>query len=241
MSKNPAISGRLKKVFSEVSTATIATALFKKGLKNQFIQEVQALKSPKKNMVGRAFTLRYIPAREDRNPIEVFQNPSHPQRVAVENCTVDDVLVIDSRRNPRAASAGSILITRLQQLGASGIVTDGGFRDCGELLEMDFPIYQNRPSAPTNLTLHEAIEIQGPIGCGEVAVFPGDLIVGDADGVMVIPREIEEEIANLCLKMTQYEDFVMQKVKEGSKIIGLYPLTQEPFIAAFDQWLNQQK
>ena len=177
----------------KVSTATIATCLFKLGLKYQFIQDVHPLTERKTNMVGEAFTLRYIPAREDLNPIRVFEDPEHPQRKAVETCPEGAVMVIDSRKDPRAASAGSILATRLMIRGAAGIVTDGGFRDSAEIAKLDIPAYHNRPSAPTNLTLHQAIDINVPIGCGDVAVFPGDVIVGDDDGVMVIPAHLADE------------------------------------------------
>lgn len=224
----------------QLSTATIATCLYKKGLKNQFVQGVQPLKKGKPTMVGLAYTLRYIPAREDLNPIEVFKNPKHLQRVAIEECPKGSVLVIDSRKNARAASAGSILVTRLMQRGAEGIVTDGGFRDSAEIAELDFPSFHKIPSAPTNLTLHQAIAINEPIGCGDVAVFPGDFIVGDDDGVMVIPSQIAEEVAEECLQMTLYEEFVMEKVKEGVSIIGLYPLTDEKLKIEYEQWKKKK-
>ena len=222
--------------FKKISTATIATYLFKKGLKNQFIQNVVPLHTHKNNMVGPAFTLRYIPAREDLNSIDVFQNPNHPQRVAIETCPKGSVLVIDSRQNARAASAGSILITRLMKRGAAGIVTDGGFRDSAEISNLSFPSYHKQPSAPTNLTLHQAIDINTPIACGDVAVFPGDLIVGDQDGVIVIPQHLINEVADACIDMTLFEDYVTQKVNEGHSIIGLYPPTNEEVLNDFKNW-----
>ena len=131
-----------------MSTATIATALFKAGFKNQFIQDVSPLKIKNKNMVGQAFTLRYIPAREDRNSIEAFKDPHHPQRVAVETCPVGYVMVIDSRKNARAASAGSILVSRLMIRGAAGIVTDGGFRDTSEIAASIFLFVSKQSLCP---------------------------------------------------------------------------------------------
>lgn len=219
-----------------VSTATVATLLFKKGLRNQFIQEVKPLAKGKPTMVGEAFTLRYIPAREDLNPITVFRDPKHPQRVAVETCPAGSVLVIDSRKDPRAASAGSILASRLMVRGAAGIVTDGGFRDSDEIAKLAMPAYHVRPSAPTNLTLHQAIDINVPIGCGDVAVFPGDVILGDDDGVMVIPAHLADEVADEALKMNTYEAFVMEKVMKGNSITGLYPLVSEEHKADFEEW-----
>ncbi|MBK5209282.1 MAG: ribonuclease activity regulator RraA [Flavobacteriaceae bacterium] len=230
------LTSNTREKLKQVSTATIATCLFKKGLKNQFIQNVQPLRLGKANMVGEAYTLRYIPAREDLNSINVFRDPNHPQRVAVENCPEGSVLVIDSRKDARAASAGSILVTRLMVRGVAGIVTDGGFRDTAEITVLNIPSYHQRPSAPTNLTLHQAIDINIPIGCGDVAVYPGDVLVGDDDGVMVIPANIVDEVADECVEMTIFEDFVLEKVNEGQSIIGLYPPTNENTLKAFSAW-----
>jgi len=219
-----------------VSTATICTALYKRGFRNQMIQDVQPLDPGKPTMVGEAFTLRYMPAREDLNPISVFQDRSHPQRKAVEECPPGAVFVIDSRKDPRAASAGNILVTRLQVRGVAGIVTDGGFRDAAEIAKLDIPSFHSRPSAPTNLTRHQAIDINVPIGCGDAPVFPGDVIVGDADGCVVIPAHLAEEIAGEAVEMTAYEDFVTEKVFEGRSIVGLYPATDEQSKVDFAAW-----
>jgi regulator of RNase E activity RraA len=219
-----------------VSTATLCTALFKRGLRNQFIQDVRPLNPGLPNMVGEAFTLRTIPAREDLNPISVFQDRAHPQRKAVETCPPGAVLVIDSRKDPRAASAGSILVTRLMVRGVAGVVTDGGFRDSPEIAQLAIPAYHCRPSAPTNLTLHQPLDINVPIGCGDVAVWPGDVVVGDAEGVVVIPAAIADEIAAEGLEMTAYEDFVTEQVRQGRSILGLYPPTDEQSRTDFAAW-----
>ena len=219
-----------------VSTATLCTALFKRGLRNQFIQDVHPVNPNTPTMVGEAFTLRYIPAREDLNALTVFQDPKHPQRDAVERCPAGAVLVIDSRKDARAASAGSILITRLMVRGVAGVVTDGGFRDSPELRVMPFAVYHQRPSAPTNLTLHQAIDIDVPIGCGDVAVFPGDVVVGDQEGVVVIPAHLADEVAQEAVEMTAFEDFVTEEVRKGRTIIGLYPPTQQKSKDDFEVW-----
>ncbi|GKT18411.1 ribonuclease activity regulator RraA [Acidovorax sp. SUPP2522] len=232
MPLNPATRDRL----ARVSTATLCTALFKKGLRNQFLQNVHPLRTGRANMVGEAFTLRYIPAREDLNTIDVFKNPDHPQRKAVEDCPPGAVLVIDSRKDARAASAGSILAARLMKRGVAGLVTDGGFRDTPEIAALDMPAYHQRPSAPTNLTLHQAIDINGPIACGDVAVFPGDVLVGDGEGVIVIPAHLADEIAAEATEMTAFEDFVTEKVLEGRSIIGLYPPTDPSVHGDFAAW-----
>ncbi|EJL50572.1 Demethylmenaquinone methyltransferase [Rhizobium sp. CF122] len=222
--------------FKKISTASIATALFKRGLRNQFIQGVVPVAPKADTMVGQAFTLRYIPAREDRNPITVFRNADHPQRVAMETCPPGHVLVMDARKDARAATAGSILITRLALRGAAGVVSDGGFRDAVGIGELDMPAYYAKPSAPTNLTHHEALDINVPIACGDVAVFPGDVLVGDRDGVMVIPAHLAEELAEECTAMESYEDFVLEQVKAGEAIIGLYPPTKDEHLAKYETW-----
>jgi len=219
-----------------VSTATLATALYKRGLRNQAIQDVRPLRPPSSSMVGVAYTLRYMPAREDLNPISVFQDPQHPQRKAVEECPPGAILVIDSRGDPRAASAGGILVRRLMVRGVAGVVTDGGFRDSAEIATLDIPAFHRRPSAPTNLTLHQAVDINVPIGCGDAPVFPGDVVVGDADGVIVVPKEIAVEIAQETTAMTVYEDFVIDMVAQGHSIVGLYPMTDKRNEALFAQW-----
>jgi regulator of RNase E activity RraA len=230
------LSNETRDKLKGVSTATLCTALFKRGLRNQFIQDVRPLKFKGENMVGEAFTLRYIPAREDLNPISVFQDHAHPQRKAVEECPEGAVFVIDSRKDARAASAGSILVTRLMVRGVAGIVTDGGFRDSPEIAELAIPAYHHRPSAPTNLTLHQALDINVPIGCGDVPVFPGDVVVGDGEGVIVIPAAIADEIATEAVEMTAFEDFVLSEVQGGRSILGLYPATDPQTKVDFEAW-----
>ncbi len=229
---NPETRAKLK----TVSTATLATALYKRGLRNQYIQDVRPLNPSHGPMVGEAYTLRYIPAREDLNPLSVFQNREHPQRKAVEECPEGAVLVIDSRKDARAASAGSILVTRLMKRGVAGIVTDGGFRDSPDIANLAIPAYHNRPSAPTNLSLHQALDINVPIGCGDAPVFPGDVVVGDADGVIVIPAHLAEEIADEAVEMTAFEDFVTEEVRKGRSILGLYPATDAQTPKDFAAW-----
>ncbi len=230
------LSDATRKKYEGVSCATLCTALFKRGLRNQFIQDVRPLSHKPKNMVGQAFTLRYIPAREDLNQITVFQNPQHPQRAAIEQCPPGHVMVMDSRKDARAASAGSILVSRLMVRGVAGVVTDGGFRDSPEIAELAMRSYHNRPSAPTNLTLHQALDINVPIGCGDVAVWPGDVVIGDNEGVVIVPANIADEIADEAVEMTAFEDFVSEEVLNGRSIIGLYPPTKEETKADFAKW-----
>ena len=219
-----------------VSTATLTTALFKRGFRNQFIQDVHPLNPAAANMVGEAFTLRYIPAREDLNALSVFRDRAHPQRRAVEECPPGAVLVIDSRKDARAASAGSILVTRLMKRGVAGVVTDGGFRDSPEIARLAIAAYHHRPAAPTNLTVHQALDINVPIGCGDAPVFPGDIVVGDGEGVVVIPAHLADEIAAEAAEMTVFEDFVTEEVMKGRSILGLYPATDDQTTRDFAAW-----
>src|SRR6516225_3835622 len=197
------------------STATLSTCLFKRGFRNQMIQDVHLINPAAPPMVGFATTLRYIPAREDLDRVEAFRDPGHPQRRAVEECPEGAVLVIDSRKDPRAASAGGILVTRLMKRGAAGVVTDGGFRDSPDIAKLDFPAYHQRPSAPTNITRHHAVDID------------------DKEGVLVIPAGIAEEVAAEAAEMTVFEDFVIEQVENGRSIFGLYPATDPATTVAF--------
>jgi len=148
---------------------------------------------------------------------------------------------MDSHKDARAASAGSILVTRLMKRGVAGVVTDGGFRDAAEIAKLGFPAFHHRPSAPTNLTLHQAIEINVPIGCGDAPVFPGDIILGDQDGVIVIPAHLADEIADEATEMTAFEDFVTEQVNKGHSILGLYPATDEQTLVDFAAWRKANK
>src|SRR5436309_8923835 len=206
-----------------VSTATLTTLLFKRGLRNTFVQGARPLNPNASQMVGPAYTLRYIPAREDLDVIEVFQDRTHPQRAAVEAIPPGSVLVMDCRQDASVASAGSILITRMMVRGAAGVVSDGGLRDSPEIAKLPFPTYCQGGSAPTNLIRHHAVDLNVPIGCGDVPVFPGDIVVGDGEGVAVIPAHLANEIAEEAAEMTVFEDWVEARVREGRHTFGLYP------------------
>lgn len=210
-----------------VSTATLTTVLLKRGLRNVFIRGIHKINPEAPRMVGEAFTLRYIPAREDLDHVGAFNDRSHPQRRAIEECPEGAVLVMDSRKDASAASAGGILVTRLWKRGVAGVVTDGGFRDTPDIAKLPFAAYHAAPSAPTNLIRHHALDINQPIGCGDVAVYPGDVLVGDDEGVVVIPSGIVEEVATEAFEQTVFEDFVEEQVKAGRGIFGIYPPNAE--------------
>ena len=223
-----------------VSTATLTTQLFKRGLRNCFMQGVQPLNPGHwdrlaHNLVGPAFTLRNIPAREDIDHVGVFADPEHPQRRAIEITPEGHVLVLDCRGDTLAASAGQILITRLMKRGVAGFVSDGGVRDAGPIGEMAFPVFCSGPSAPLNLARHHAAETNVPIGCGGVAVYPGDVIVGDRDGVVVVPRGIAEEVARDAAEQEELENFLLERIEAGAALPGTYP-PDAATKAAFELW-----
>ncbi|WP_306120689.1 MULTISPECIES: ribonuclease activity regulator RraA [unclassified Roseitalea] len=233
------LAARTLERLTTVSTATLTTALFKRGLRNVFLQEVARL-SPGPNMVGFAYTLRTIPAREDVDVLDSFKDRSNPQRRAVEECPDGAVLVVDSRGDAQAASLGAILATRLALRGCAGIVTDGGYRDSPDIAAMAIPAYHKRPSAPTNLTRHHAVAINDPIACGGVAVFAGDVMVGDNEGVVCIPAHLAEEVAEEAAEMTVFEDFVQERVREGASTFGLYPPTDPQTMEDFARWRKER-
>lgn len=213
----------MRRKYQAVSTATLTSVLLKRGLRNTFIGGIKLVNPNAPRMAGPAYTLRYIPAREDLDQPSAFDGRKHPQRIAVENCPPGHVMVFDSRKDASAASAGGILVTRMYKRGVAGVVTDGGFRDSPDIEKLPFPVYHSRPSAPTNLIKHHALDINAPIGCGDVPVYPGDIVVGDSEGVVVVPQHLAQEVADEAYEQTIFEDFVQERVMAGASTFGLYP------------------
>jgi regulator of RNase E activity RraA len=208
---------------AQVSTATLTTQLFKRGLRNTFLFGVRPLASEHARFVAEAFTLRYIPAREDLDVVESFEDALHPQRVAVESAPPGHALIMDSRCEGRAATAGDILVTRLAKRGVAAVITDGSFRDSPRLARLGFPVFSAASSATLNLSLHHAADFQVPIGCAGVPVYPGDVLAGDAEGVVCIPRHLADEVAQDAIAQEQLEAFVLRKIQAGAPLIGTYP------------------
>jgi len=233
------LSAASREALKKVSTATLTTVLFKRGFRNAFIQGVFLLNHSAPRMVGEAFTLRYIPAREDIDQLGAFEGRGHAQREAIEACPAGQVMVMDARRDATAATGGDILMTRLMVRGVAGVVTDGGLRDSTTIEKLPWPAYCGARSAPLNLVRHHAVESQVPIGCGGVPVYPGDVVVGDGDGVVVIPAKIADEVAAEAEKQTEFEDWVEARVREGRGIFGLYPPSPETR-AEFDAWKKKR-
>lgn len=229
-----------RQLLGRVSVATLCTQLFKRGFRNVFIQGIARLTEPSGgNLVGPAYTMRNIPAREDLDQISAFDNPEHPQRKGIESVPAGHVLVIDCRGETRVASGGQILTTRLKVRGAAGLVSDGPVRDSGAISDMDFPVYCAGGSAPLNLIHHHAIDLNVPIGCGGVAVYPGDIVVGDDEGVVVIPRHLADEVARDAAEQEKMEAFILERVENGAKLAGTYPPNTETR-AAFEIWRKER-
>src|SRR5579875_124930 len=221
----------------EVSTASLTSELLKLGFRNTFLGGVRPLR-PDTHMVGYAFTLRYIPAREDRDLQVDYDNWTNPQRVAVETIEPDHVLVIDARGQLGAASFGHILCTRLMQRGVTGLVTDGALRDSPAIAALGFPAYAAGAHGTTSSVLHHPADFGLPIGCGGVMVEPGDVVVGDAEGVVVIPAHVAEEVAGRCHERDRLESWLQRKVAAGASIRGTYP-PDEQTMAEYRRWAQE--
>lgn len=222
----------------EVGTPTLTSQLAKLGFRNQFMHGVQPL-NPRSRMAGEATTLRFVPAREDKVGGDVTQDPNYPQRKVIENIEAGKVLVADCRRVTRAAAGGDILMARLQVRGAAGFVTDGGMRDYPSIATMDFPVYAAAPSAPFHWAHHWAVDIDLPIGCAEVLVMPGDVVVGDGEGVVVVPRQVAAQVAEAGRDQEERERFLLEKVRNGAGLPGVYP-PNATTLAEYEAWRQQR-
>lgn len=216
---DPITLGRLEKV----STATLSTQLFKRGFRTRFIRGVQPLRAGRR-MVGAARTLRYVPMREDLDTLGSLGTRTNAQRMLVESIQPGEVVVVDGMGNAGAGSLGSILALRLQVRGAAGIVTDGAFRDSPAIARLDIPTYAAGMNANTNLTIYHPADMDQVVGCGGVLVFPGDAVVGDDEGVAVIPQHLVQEVARDAYEQEVREEFVVSEVKAGASVFDVYPM-----------------
>jgi regulator of RNase E activity RraA len=239
MKRSGALSAATLARLRRVSTATLTTQLFKRGLRNTFLRGVRRLSRPGANMVGPAFTLRNIPSREDLDQLKVFEDPEHPQRKSIETVPPGHVLVVDCRGDTQAASAGGILLTRLEVRGAAGFVSDGCVRDSPEIAAKAFPVFCAGAAAPLNLVRHHAADFQRPIGCGGVPVYPGDVVVGDGEGVVVIPAHLAGEVAADAAEQESLETFVLREIEAGRPLPGTYP-PNEATRARYAQWRRKR-
>lgn len=216
---------------ARISSGSLTTQLYKKGLRQPVmvgLRPLQGARAPR--FAGRAFTMRMIPAREDIDTyatLTTTPNADNLQWVGVEQALPGDVMVIDSRRDASAASLGYMLATRLMKRGVRGIVTDGAFRDGSELAAMDFPTWSVGVTATTRLSFHHVADLDVPIACAGVAVYPGDVIHGDADNVTVVPAHLAAELADLCEAQDDLEAYLALRVQRGEALWGLYPPSPE--------------
>ena len=216
----------LKKL-SEISVATTTMQLLKRGLRNVSLAGVMPINNPVQPITGPAYTLRFVPMREDLSTPEVLGAADYSPRRAIEECPKGAVLVIDGRDRGDIAVLGDLLTERLRQRGVTGVVSDGGVRDFEETLAVGLPIYAAGPAAPAHIAGHAAADREAPIACGGVAVLPGDIVKGDGDGVVVIPQALAEEVARDGPEQERYERFAKLKIREGRPIPGVYPPSEE--------------
>ena len=222
-----ALADALRAKLLEVSTATLTTQMLKRGFRNVYMSGVRPLHQGGPRMVGEATTLRCIPAREDLDSLEALASTKHPQRKAIETIAAGHVLVVDCRGELGAAGVGAILVARLKARGAAGFVCDGGVRDAGEAASLGLPVFAAGSSAPPSVMRHHAVAIDQPIGCGGVAVYPGDVVVGDGDGVVVLPAPLAAEVAEAAHEQERLEQFIMAEIQAGKPLFGTYPPNAE--------------
>jgi regulator of RNase E activity RraA len=224
---------------AKISSGSLTTQLFKRGFRQPALVGLRAINHEVKPFAGRAFTMRFIPAREDIDTYGTMTtrpNADNLQWQGIEQVREGDVLVIDSRDDPRAASAGNILVTRLLARGARAIVTDGALRDGSEIAQMPLPAYAREITATTRISYHHVADLQVPIGCAGVAVYPGDVIVGDKDGLTVVPAHLAEELAGLCEKQDDIEGYLAMRIAAGEPLWGVYPPNPQSY-TDYEGWV----
>lgn len=224
------ISADLLDRLARISSGSLTTELFRKGLRQCFLVGLKPLNPDCARFAGEAFTMRYIPAREDIDTYDTltpYPNPMNLQWEAVERIGPRQVLVVDSRSDVSSATAGNVLLTRMMVKGCAGIVTDGALRDGIEISQMAFPAYARGVVASTRLSTHHAADLNVPISCAGVAVYPGDILVGDGDGITVVPRAMAAELCDLCEKRDAFEAYVALRIAAGEGLYGVYPPTPQ--------------
>jgi regulator of RNase E activity RraA len=222
-----------------VSTATLTMQLLKRGLRNCFIKGPRPLDPGNCRFVAEAYTLRFLPMREDLSTPEVLGDPNYAPRKAVEDIPPGQAMLIDCRGEQGAGSIGDILALRMRKRGVAAVVSDGPVRDAVAVVETGLPVFCTGSVAPASLTVHYGADLQLPVACGGVTVFPGDVLAGDSDGVVVIPRALAAEIAPNAVEQERLEGFLKSRVADGRPTIGTYPPNEETR-AAYDAWCKTQ-
>lgn len=234
------VSDEVLAKLAKVSSGSLTTQLFKRGFRQPALVGLRAVNKNIEPFAGRAYTMRFIPAREDIDTYGTMTtkpNGDNLQWQGIEQIQPGDVLVIDSRNDPSAASAGNILVTRLLARGARAIVTDGALRDGSEIAALPLPAYSREITATTRISYHHVADLQVPIGCAGVAVYPGDVIVGDADGITVVPAHLAEELAEVCAVQDDLEGYLAMRIAAGEPLWGVYPPSQQA-VADYHNWIE---
>ncbi len=221
---------------SKVGTANVANALLGRGYRNVVLKGLRPLTAGQPQLVGPAFTLRFIPAREDLDSMANYGRDDNLHRVAIEQCPSGAVLVIDAGGCLGASSMGDMMAARLKYRQVSGVVTDGGYRDSPSIVDIGLPCYQRENAIPATPIMLHPISMGEPVGCAGVAIYPGDVIVGDGDGVVAIPRALVAEIAEQAWDAVQYEAWAADQIATGRSILGLFPASTESR-AEYDSWV----
>jgi regulator of RNase E activity RraA len=213
-------------ILSAVTTATITTILLKKGLRNVWMRGTRPLRPGEQRRVGRAFTLRFVPAREDLATPESWSSPKST-RAAIEDMPAGCIAVVDAMRVTDAGIFGDILCARMAKRGVAALVTDGVLRDLAGVLSTGLPVWCQGGAAPPSVAGLTFVNWQEPIGCGGVAVFPDDVVVADADGAVVIPAALLDHVLASAPEQERMEGWIMDQVQGGAKLPGLYPMSAE--------------
>jgi regulator of RNase E activity RraA len=213
-------------ILSAVTTATITTILLKKGLRNVWMRGTRPLRPGEQRRVGRAFTLRFVPAREDLATPESWSSPKST-RAAIENMPAGCMAVVDAMGITDAGIFGDILCARMAKRGVAALVTDGVLRDLAGVLSTTLPVWSQGAAAPPSVAGLTFVNWQEPIGCGGVAVFPDDVVVADADGAVVIPAALLDHVLATAPEQERMEGWIMDEVLGGAKLPGLYPMNAE--------------
>jgi regulator of RNase E activity RraA len=216
----------VRDVLSSVSTATLTTILLKKGLRNVWLRGTRPIRTGQPRLVGRAFTLRFVPAREDLATPASWSSPIST-RAAIEAMPAGCIAVVDAMGVQDAGIFGDILCARLAKRKVAALVTDGVIRDMAGVLQTGLPVWCRGVAAPPSVAALTFVDWQRPIGCGGVAVFPGDVIVTDDDGAVLIPAALLDEIVQLAPEQERLETWIMSKVEQGEALPGLYPPNED--------------
>jgi regulator of RNase E activity RraA len=230
------LSPATREKLARVGSANIANALLARGFRKTYMLGIVPLSGKQAQMVGPAYTLRFIPSREDLDSMANYGRSDNLHRRAIEECPPGHVLVIDTGGASESSSAGDLMAARLKKRGVAGLVTEGGFRDTPAIRKTGLPAYQFRSAPPATPIAMHPVELDRPVGCAGVAVYPGDVLVGDGDGVVVIPWHLVDEVAGDAVAAVEYETFAELQIARGRSIFEVFPATPESR-TEYERWV----